>query len=448
MGLFACPRDKKMLPLSRVVAAPDGAFIVTGHITLLVCSTNISTIIIVIMMRNLALVLMALLSMVGSAMAAGRDTYTVIVSLDGLRWDYLDAFDVPCMDQMAQQGVKAVVQPSFPSKTFPNHYTLATGLVPDHHGIIANTFMDRSTGSVFSLGDSVTRSDPRYYGGDPVWLTARRQGVTSATVFWVGSDVAIQGMHANYWHDYMTEKISFPERVNEVIRLLSLPQDQRPHLVMAYFEEPDASGHRHGPISAPTRRSVQYMDSLMGVLWSRLQQLPIAADINLIVTGDHGMTRMDRDHFININDVLPQRWVRRACNDFPLLIYASQPQYVDSIWQALQHVDHIRAWRRGEVPAYLNYGSNVNMGDVIVLPDVGWLMDYKPYKSLGSHGFDHTAADMQVGFRAVGPDFKQGYVKPDRLPNVSIYPLLCHLLGITPSPCDGSLDDCRDMLAR
>ena len=397
------------------------------------------------MSKRIILTALVLLSML-QVTAAGRDTYTVIISLDGLRWDYLDAYDVPFMDQLAQQGVKAVMQPSFPSKTFPNHYTLATGLVPDHHGIIANTFKDRATGGIFSLSNNETRSDPKYYGGDPVWLTAKRQGVKTATVFWVGSDVAIQGDHANYWHDYLTEKISFPGRVDEVIRLLQLPEQDRPHLVMAYFEEPDASGHRYGPISRETRKSVEYLDSLLQTLWTRIQQLPIAPRVNLIITGDHGMTRLDSDHFININDVLPQRWVERSCNDFPALIYASRPEYIDSIYQALQHVDHIRAWKRGEVPAYLNYGTNANMGDVIVLPDVGWLMDYKPYKSVGSHGFDHTSADMQVGFRAIGPDFKQGYNKPTRFRNVCIYPLLCHLLGVTPSPNDGSLSEVLDLL--
>jgi len=299
---------------------------------------------------------------------------------------------------------------------------------------------------VFSLGNNETRSDARYYGGDPVWLTAKRQGVKTATVFWVGSDVAIQGDHATYWHDYLTEKISFPDRVNEVMRLLQLPEQDRPHLVMAYFEEPDASGHRYGPLSKPTRKSMEYLDSLLSTLWQRIQGLPFADKVNLIITGDHGMTQIEPSCFVNINDVLPQRWVERACNDFPLLIYASQPQYIDSIYNRLLSVDHFRVWKRGEVPAYLNYGTNANMGDVIVLPDVGWLMDYKPYKSLGSHGYDHTSADMQVGFRAIGPDFKQGYVKQGRFRNVCIYPLLCHLLGVTPSTCDGTLTEVQDML--
>ena len=398
-------------------------------------------------MRRFLLSLLVLVVLPWQAWAAGRDTYTVIVSLDGLRWDYLDTYDVPFMQQLAREGVKAVMQPSFPSKTFPNHYTLATGLVPDHHGIITNTFWDREKGVEFSLGNKVTRADGRYYGGDPVWLTAKHQGVKTATVFWVGSDVTINGDHPTYWRDYQTEQLDFEGRVDEVLRLLKLPEQDRPHLVMAYFEEPDRSGHNYGPMHRMTRRAMEDLDLLLSKMWARIQLLPIASQVNLIITGDHGMASVDPKRFVDIDDLLPKKWYERFCNDYPTLIYASAPQYVDSIYNALQGVDHIRAWKRGELPAYLNYGTNPNMGDVVVLPDVGWLFADKPSKKQrGSHGFDHTAADMQVGFRAIGPDFKVGYEKPDRFRNVCVYPLLCYLLGVTPSPNDGSLDEVRDML--
>jgi len=398
-------------------------------------------------MRRIILLVLLMAVLPWQAWAAGRDNYTVIISLDGLRWDYLDAYDVPFLNQLAREGVKAVMQPSFPSKTFPNHYTLATGLTPDHHGVIANIFWDRERGVEFSLSNKVTRADGKYYGGDPVWLTAKHQGVKTATVYWVGSDVAIGGEHPTYWRDYQTDQLDYPGRVSEIVRLLSLPEKDRPHLVMAYFEEPDRSGHSYGPMNRMTRRAMESMDLLLSNLWARIQQLPIAGQVNLIVTGDHGMTSVDPKRFVDIDDVLPRHWYERFCNDYPTLIYASAPQYIDSICDALQGVDHIRAWKRADIPAYLGYGTNKNMGDVVVLPDVGWLFADKPStKQRGSHGFDHTAADMQVGFRAIGPDFKVGYEKPERFSNVCVYPLLCYLLGVTPSPNDGSLDAVRDML--
>ncbi|MBP3739366.1 MAG: alkaline phosphatase family protein [Muribaculaceae bacterium] len=386
------------------------------------------------------------LALAVAAVAAGRDTYTVIVSLDGFRWDYTEAFDTPFFDQLAQQGVKAVMMPSFPSKTFPNHYTLATGLVPDHHGIIGNKFRIRDTGKRFSLSDIETRTDPNNYGGDPIWLTAKRQGVKSATIYWVGSDVPIKGEYATYWKDYLKDRLTHEQRIDEAVRLLSLPEKERPHLVMVYFEEPDASGHHNGPITRQTRQAVERMDSLMSVLGQRLASLPIASQINLIITGDHGMTWVSPERQLLAMDFLKEKWVKSIENDFPALIYAAEPQYIDSIYNTLKQVDHIRVWRRGELPAYLNYGTNKNMGDVVVLADVGWVFDKKPKKDLGTHGYDHTCSDMWVGFRAIGPDFKQGYTRAHTFHNVSIYPLLCHLLGIVPSPCDGSLDEVSDII--
>lgn len=384
-----------------------------------------------------------------SLMAAGRDTYTVIVSLDGLRWDYPEAFTVPFFDLMAREGVSAVMSPSFPSKTFPNHYTLATGLVPDHHGIIANSFKIRNENKVFSLGDKKSRNNGKYYGGDPIWLTARAQGVKTATVYWVGSDVAISGQHPDYWLDYNKPKLSHPARVDEVIRLLQLPEAERPHLVMCYFEEPDGSGHRYGPISRRTRATFEHMDSLLAAMWRRLQQLDIAPRINLIVTGDHGMTWTDAGRVIKPSRVLPVRdWIDAIEGTSPANIYVKKRQYIDSVMRALEHVPHLRAWRKADIPAYLQYGGNDNVGDIVVLPDIGWLFTDQTLTHIGgSHGFDHTASDMQVAFRAMGPDFKRGYNKPDRFPNVDVYPLLCYLIGIKASPNDGTLSDLHDIFA-
>ena len=380
--------------------------------------------------------------------AVSRDNYTVIISLDGFRWDYPEAYDTPFLDQMARDGVKAVMTPSFPSKTFPNHYTLATGLVPDHHGIINNTFVERKTGKVYAIGKETAR-EPHFYGGDPVWLTAKRQGVTTAAIIWVGCDVPIQGDHANYWMGYKSPlQYTHSQRCDEIFRLLSLPEGERPHLVMAYFEEPDASGHNYGPISRETRRAMEHLDILLEQLWLQIQQLPHAAQVNLIVTGDHGMTWLNPERQVRPSDYLKKEWVDTIYNDLPVYINAAKPKHVNDIVKALSGVDHIRVWRKGEVPAYLNYGTNENMSDIIVLPDVGWYFDDRPLeeKSRGTHGFDHTCSDMWVAFRAVGPDFKQGYTRQRTFSNVCIYPMLCHLLCITPSPNDGSLDEVKDLL--
>lgn len=379
---------------------------------------------------------------------AATGNITIIVSLDGFRWDYAEAFNAPFMKYMADNGVKAVMQPSFPSKTFPNHYTLATGLRPDHHGIVANEFRDRATGALFTLKDAATRTDPKYYGGDPVWLTARNQGLKVATVYWVGSDVAVKGSHPNYWEDYQKRPLlTLEQRVAKIISYLKMPANKRPNLIMAYFEEPDASGHRFGPISATTRKSFEHVDSLLQNLWQRISKLPIAGKVNLIVTGDHGMAWLDSARAVPVKRYLKDEWVSEVLGSLPAFVNVRRPEYADSVVNALSKVDHVRAWKRQDVPAYLDYGTNPNVGDVVVLPDVGWLFTDAPIKpGTGNHGFDNTACDMQVGFRAIGADFKHGYTKPGEFRNVSIYPLLCHLLGITPSPNDGDLTEVTDLL--
>lgn len=384
-----------------------------------------------------------------AAWAAGNDNYTVIVSLDGLRWDYAECFDMPFFDRLAKEGVKAVMQPAFPTKTFPNHYTLATGLYPDHHGIIANNFILRDSGKKYSLSNNETKSQGKYYGGDPIWLTAQRQGVKTATVYWVGSDVKIKGEHPTYWHDYQKRPLlSFDERVSRVIELLSMPQEKRPHLVMCYFNEPDHAGHNHGPNSKKTRKSVEYLDSLLWTLWARIKALPEIGDkVNLIITGDHGMAWLNEERIVRSDNYIKPEWNAVIEGDNPALIYVKRPELADSIVDALQGVDHIRAWKKGELPEYLHYGTNPNMGDVVVMPDLGWVFRHNnKLHNAGTHGWDNTASDMLVGFRAIGPDFKVGYVRAGTFRNVCIYPLLAHLLGIKPEPNDGDLQEVADML--
>ena len=379
--------------------------------------------------------------------ASHSDNYTVIVSLDGFRWDYPNMYDTPFFDKMAHDGISAVMRPSFPSKTFPNHYTLATGLVPDHHGIIANSFIDREQGKYYTLSSLQARNDTTFYGGEPIWQTAKRQGVKVATVYWVGSDVPSANGNPDYWYDYNKKPLlSFSQRVDAVIDILKKPESQRPRLVMLYFEEPDGVGHRYSPYSKVTRATVESLDSIISSLNDRLQALPIGKKINLIVTSDHGMTPISPDRTIAVKKYLKDEWIEKVDGNLPGQIYC-KPGCADLVVNALKDVPHLKAWKREDIPAYLQYGSNTRIGDVVALPDPGWLFtDNTDFKPGGAHGFDPYINDMHVMFRAIGPDFKKGYLKSDKFQNVCVYPLLAHLLGITPAPNDGNLDAVKDIL--
>lgn len=376
------------------------------------------------------------------------DRYTVVVSLDGFRDDYTRIYSTPFLDSLAHMGVSATMQPSFPSKTFPNHYTIVTGLVPDHHGIIANKFLDLASDITFALGKP-TSADPRFWGGDPIWNTAARQGVKTGVTYWPGSDVKIGGHYPTYYRNYnQLPRLSFAQRINEVARQLSLPEAERPHLLLVYFEEPDHAGHSHSPFSPETKQAVERIDGTVESLYTTLQTLPQRDSINLIVLADHGMAPIDAHHVVNPYDYIRPEWVERMQCDLPTHIWPRKG-CEEKILKALRSMPHVKVWKKSEVPAYLMYGSNANIAPIVVNPDCGWMIFDKPVLgpgTRGSHGFDPTNFDMQVPFRAVGPDFKQHYRKADLFQNIHIYPLLCHLLGIQPSPCDGQLTPVEDML--
>lgn len=383
------------------------------------------------------------LLMLWTAAGAKNENVTVIVSLDGCRWDYPQWYDMPFMDYLASVGVESALIPSFPSKTFPNHYTLATGLYPDHHGIVANSFFDNETGERFKLSDPQTKNNPKYYGGEPIWLTAQKNDLRTAVFYWPGSDVKIQGHYPWYFLHYDAQPHLTPEdRVEGIVEMLKKDESERPNLIMAYFEQPDHNGHRYGPQSKRTREAVMQTDSLMHTLYTRIRALPIGQHVNFIVVSDHGMTQMAQERLINLKTILKPEWYKAIEGNVPTNIYAHEG-YTDSICGRLKQVDHIRFWKKEQTPGYLHYGTNNRIGEIVVLPDMGWECDTF-LGEWGSHGFDPEINDMHAIFRAVGPDFE--HVRLPHFRNVNIYPLLCHLLDIEPSSNDGALEEIMQML--
>lgn len=394
-------------------------------------------------MRKAILTLILTITALLSA-SSKNDQVTVIISLDGFRWDYTQWYDTPFLDRMAEEGVEAALIPSYPSKTFPNHYTLATGLYPDHHGIIGNKFINRATGKKFSLSNREVKHDAHYYGGEPIWLTAQRQGLRTAVFYWPGSDVAVQGKYPDKYFNYDQEpRLTFGQRIDGILKQLRRPEAKRPQLIMAYFEQPDHNGHVYGPQAKQTRIAVMEIDKLISNLYERIQKLPISDKVNFIVVSDHGMTLTMPEKHINARQYLKKEWYYDIEGDAPANVYAREG-CADSICQALQGVDHTRVWHRTEVPYYLHYGTNENVGDVVIDTELGWLFSDKKAEYGGTHGYDPSYNDMHALFRAVGPAFK--HISLPHFPNVDVYPLLCHLLGIEPAPNDGSLNIVKRML--
>lgn len=378
--------------------------------------------------------------------------YTVIISLDGNRWDYPEYYDMPFFDSLATVGVKARMEPSYPASTFPNHYAMATGLVPDHNGLVNNSFWNPETQHGYAIRDAEARYDPRYYLGEPVWVTAQKQGVKCGVVYWVGSDIAIKDSRPTYYRNWdQKPHWTFSQRTDEIVRLMSLPESERPRLVMGYFDEPDHQGHLFGPISPETKAMAEQMDSLMHSLYLRLKALPHGDKINFIVAGDHGMTEISQERFIRWWDVIPEEWVEKCIGSIPTSIWAKE-SYADSLYNRLSGIEHLNVWKHGEVPQYLNYGTSNRLGDIIVAPELGWQFNFAPSNGKGAHGYDPRYEDMMIAFRAVGPDFKEGYEAPftegeqSAFHNTDLYPLLCRLLGVKPEPVDGDFNRIKKIL--
>ncbi len=367
-----------------------------------------------------------------SAFSLSARHRVVIISLDGCRWDYPQMYDTPFLDSLASVGASGSLVPSFPSKTFPNHYTLATGLRPEHHGIIANSFYNPILKSEFSLSNKETKNDPRYWGGEPIWVTAHKFGLKSAVFHWPGSDVKICGIYPDEWYDYDSNHLTELQREDKIVEAVN--SSNGPELIMAYFEQPDANGHLFGPQAKQTQMAMEHMDSVLHNMYGRILD---KQSVDFIIVSDHGMSYVLSDHVIRPKDYLKPSWIRKIEGNLPANIYASSPSAADSIVAALSAVDNLRAWKRANVPAKLHYSHNPSIGDVVVLPDVGFIFQDDSITGGGTHGWDPDMSDMHAVFRAVGPSF----YKTDlgHFSNTTVYPLLCHLLGINPAPNDGSL---------
>lgn len=384
-----------------------------------------------LMVASLASLLYVSLS--GCASSKKQDRYVVVLSMDGFRSDYDDRAHTPTLDSLAAVGVKSTFRPSFPSVTFPNHYSMATGLHPDHHGLVNNFFYDAELDSVYRMGNL----DPRFYGGEPIWNTAEKQGVHAASFFWVGSEVPVGGMQPSLWKKF-DKSVSFLDRADSVIAWLQLPEKERPHLIMWYIEEPDGIGHVCTPDSSATLSKVEELDAVLNHFFTEARRLPQFDQIDFIVLSDHGMATFYPENYVNLNDYLPRDSFDYVFDGVPTLLYPKKT-YIDSAYAILQKVPHITVWKKNEIPANYVYGSNPRIGDLVVMPAIGTYVQFRSEsrpRYAATHGYDNFAPEMEAIFYAAGPSFKKGAEVP-AMANVNLYLLIARLLHLQPAPNDG-----------
>ena len=368
-----------------------------------------------------------------------RPPVTILISIDGFRPDYLDRSITPRLNALKAAGASASMRPSFPSLTFPNHWTLVTGLRPDRNGIVGNAMEDaRKPGVVFTLADS----DPFWWSeAEPLWTTAERAGVRSATMFWPGSQV--KGLVAHDWWPYAKE-LPEPQRVDGVLDWLRRPAAIRPRFVTLYFDTVDTAGHRNGPDGAKTNDAIHAVDVQIGRLVDGLAELGQPA--NIVVVADHGMVATSEARQIQLWKVARAKDLR-AVTAGPYAGIEPQPRREKRIARALLRPhEHMTCYRKADLPPSLHYGTNARVPAFICLAEIGWLIEGtprapdKPFDYYGAHGYDPGPnREMDALFIASGPAFVGGVALP-AFDNVDVYPLIARLIGVTARPGDGSVD--------
>jgi predicted AlkP superfamily pyrophosphatase or phosphodiesterase len=363
----------------------------------------------------------------------------IFISVDGLRADYLARGVTPNINALAASGVHAkIMRPSFPSLTFPNHYTLVTGKRPDHHGIVNNNMEDQRIPEMkFALSNRAAVEDRRWWDeAEPVWVTAENAGVKTATMFWPGSEAPIHGVRPSQWLTF-DGKLPNPARVAQILSWIDQPQ--RPGFLTLYFDTVDHDGHEFGPDAPETTRAMAEVDAQIGDLVAGLKRRGVVA--NIVLVSDHGMTNVSPDRVIRLDLALPAGSFR-AISTGAVAGLEPLPGQDPMLAAALKIPrDHLQCWPKAQIPARLHYGTNARVPSYICLADPGWMtlaVPPRPDAHLGGmHGYDPAAPDMAATFVAAGPAFRAGAVVPD-FDNVDVYPMLMRLLGLKPLQSDGS----------
>jgi predicted AlkP superfamily pyrophosphatase or phosphodiesterase len=358
--------------------------------------------------------------------------YVILISADGFRSDFAKLYDAQFLNSISKKGVRAnYMTPSFPSLTFPNHYSIVTGMYPSHHGLVDNTFFDNARGAEYRMGNQKTVQDGSWYGGTPLWVLAEKQKMLSASFYWVASEADIQNTRPTYYYTY-SEKISIASRIKEVKKWLSLPEDQRPHIITFYFPEVDHEAHTYGPNDKHVADAVKYVDSSVNALQAELATLHLP--INYIFVSDHGMTKVDNENTLSMPSAIDTAAIRVPWGDALIHLYAKDKTKIESTYQALKKDSNYTVYKLDETPNYWHYTTSDDkynrIGDLIVVPHLPKVFNFSSRKTtLGKHGFDNHHPDMRATFIAWGPAFKSD-LTIGSFENVHIYPVVAKILGL------------------
>jgi len=385
--------------------------------------------------------------------AAAAPPRVILISFDGYRWDYINRPGAVRLRELAAHGVRAErMIPVFPSKTFPNHYSIVTGLTAEHHGIVANAIRDSVLG-LFTLRDTLAQSESRWWGGEPIWVTAEKQGQRVGVVGWPGSEAAIGGVRPTWWQRYWHDQ-PHGEKVQKLLDWLSLPADSAPNLMIAYFHDVDGAGHSYGPTAPQVDSAIAMVDRALGALLDGIAARGMQDQVSIIIVSDHGMTPVSPervivlDDYVALDDVDVVDWT-------PVAAIAPKAGAVERVYAQLKDAHpQMAVYRKAEVPARYHFNAHPRITEIVAVAAEGWTITSRAqvnrwrqtnWRGGGAHGYDPDLESMGAIFVAAGPSIASGRVLP-AFRNVHVYSLMAHLLRLTPARTDGSLDSLRAVL--
>jgi predicted AlkP superfamily pyrophosphatase or phosphodiesterase len=384
-----------------------------------------------------------------------QQPYVILISLDGFKWDYVDRFQPPHLTEFINDGVKASsLVPVFPSKTFPNHYTIATGMYPDKNGIVGNAFYSYDNEQLYTVGNRKIVEDGKFYNGTPIWVLAEQSKMLAASYFFVGSEAAIQGVRPSYYHVY-DGKIKNETRINQAVNWLQLPAKTRPHLITLYFSDLDDVGHKYGPNNdTEIKNAIMTLDQQLGDLFKMVNETTLP--VNIIIVSDHGMADMPTQNLISTTSIKNDTLFKMVDNGAIINIHPNKGIQIDSAYQYLkQKESHFKVYKTENTPGFEYTPKNKDWGSLQLIPDDGfYFSNDNRIASLiknntqitGVHGFDPALKDMHGIFYANGPAFKNGIELPS-FKNIHIYPLICSILNLEiPANIDGDLKYVKNAL--
>ncbi len=382
-----------------------------------------------------------------------RESSLILISLDGFRWDYLELAEPPNLLRLAAAGVRAEgLVPVFPAKTFPSHYSIVTGLYPGRHGILFNRMYDPGMDAVFDLGDRQAVEDPRWWGGEPIWVTAEKQGVRTAAMFWPGTEAEIAGLRPSYWHRF-DAGFAYEKRVTQVLAWLDLPAGERPRFITLYFQDPNDTSHDHGPEAPETLAAVREVDARLGDLLRGLDERGLAGRVDLVVVSDHGMAAVAPERVVFVDEIVDFE-PGEVFDQGALLQLRPRPGRERLLYEALEGAHpRLAVYRPDEVPEGYRLEAHRRLPPILGVPDLGWQIytrrGFARYRSplRGDHGQAPEDPRMHGLLVAAGPSFRPGQVI-GRVESVELYNLMAAVLGVEPAPNDGDPARLRHLLAR